>query len=59
MLPRLPPLSRTVLEAWTAMLGGGNAYLACGAGRVLHRLARAGADEARRVISTPGFTKVS
>jgi hypothetical protein len=58
MVAKLPPLPGTVLKAWTVMLGGADACLACSAASVLKGLARAGADKARQVISTPGFTQV-
>ena len=58
LVARLPPLPGVVLEAWTAMLGDAEDAPSHAAALVLHGLVLAGADEARRVISTPGFTQV-
>jgi hypothetical protein len=58
MVARLRPLPESVLKAWTALLGGANATPAGAAAIVLLRLVRTGADETRRVISTPVFPQV-
>jgi hypothetical protein len=58
MVARLPPLPGTVLEAWSAMLGGADACQASAAACVLAALVTAGAEQASLVISTPGFTQV-
>jgi hypothetical protein len=60
MVARLPPLPGTVLQALLALLegSGGDDAAANNAALVLRRVVETGPEQARRVISTPGFTQV-
>jgi hypothetical protein len=58
MVARLPPLPDTVLQGWSALLGGADAGLAYAAAFVLRGLVQAGDDQAARVVSTAGFPQV-
>ena len=60
MVATLPPLPGKVLQTWYTLLRGddGDDDAAYSAARVLRGLVEIGDEQARRVITTPGFVQV-